>query len=291
MICPQCKKDLIVDKQKGEAYCKECMLVVDDALIDRTPEFADEGKGEKRGYGEKFTHTKSDYGTSSVINRRDLRVLDPKTRRKMESMIRWSNRMKTAVEKNISTAMSEMKNVVAYLNLPKRVEEEAARIYKEAVVKGIAKGRAIESVVAGVIYAACKMHDLPRTFEEISDASKVEKKEIARTYKFVARELGIKILPTNPEDYISRFANSLRLSAKSQTETVKLLEKARKLGIVSGKCPTAAAAAALYIASLMNKEKRTQREVSEVSGVTEVTIRNRYNEFVRALKIRKKLKK
>jgi len=33
----------------------------------------------------------------------------------------------------------------------------------------------------------------------------------------------------------------------------------------------------------MNSERRTQREVAEVSGVTEVTIRNRYKEITEKL--------
>jgi transcription initiation factor TFIIB len=47
---------------------------------------------------------------------------------------------------------------------------------------------------------------------------------------------------------------------------------------LSGKSPTGFAAAAIYAASLLCNQKRTQREVAEVANVTEVTIRNRYQE-------------
>ncbi len=40
------------------------------------------------------------------------------------------------------------------------------------------------------------------------------------------------------------------------------------------------AAAAIYIASVLSDEHRIQREVADVAGVTEVTIRNRYKEMV-----------
>ncbi len=36
------------------------------------------------------------------------------------------------------------------------------------------------------------------------------------------------------------------------------------------------AAAALYVACVTNGENKTQRDVAEAAGVTEVTIRNRY---------------
>ena len=45
------------------------------------------------------------------------------------------------------------------------------------------------------------------------------------------------------------------------------------------------AAAALYVASLLEGEKKTQREVAEVAHVTEVTVRNRYKELVEKLHI------
>ena len=45
------------------------------------------------------------------------------------------------------------------------------------------------------------------------------------------------------------------------------------------------AAATLYIASVLCGERRTQREVADVAGVTEVTIRNRYKEIVDKLDI------
>ena len=48
---------------------------------------------------------------------------------------------------------------------------------------------------------------------------------------------------------------------------------------------------ALYVAALINGEKRTQREVADVAGVTEVTIRNRYKELLEELKLEKDIKK
>ena len=45
------------------------------------------------------------------------------------------------------------------------------------------------------------------------------------------------------------------------------------------------AAAALYIASVLLGERKTQRDVAEVAGVTEVTIRNRYKELTEQLEM------
>ena len=175
--------------------------------------------------------------------------------------------------------------------MPRSVEEESARIYTLAVQRGLVRGRSMESVVAGALYAACRRHDVPRTLDELSEASGIEKKEIGRTYRFVTRELGITILPSNPADYIARFSSSLKLSAETQSNSIEILEQAQKAELTSGRGPTGIAAAALYVSALLHGEKRTQREVADVAGVTEVTIRNRYKELLEELKLDKEIKK
>jgi len=83
----------------------------------------------------------------------------------------------------------------------------------------------------------------------------------------------------------------LGLGDKVQAKAIEVLEEAKKHDITSGKGPTGVAAAALYIAAVLNDEKRTQREVADVVGVTEVTIRNRYKEIVEKLGIEEEIEK
>ncbi|MBU0496591.1 MAG: transcription initiation factor IIB, partial [Candidatus Thermoplasmatota archaeon] len=106
-----------------------------------------------------------------------------------------------------------------------------------------------------------------------------------RNYRFIARKLGLKLMPTTPLDYISRFCSELKLSGDVQTKTIDIIQDAANNELTSGRGPTGIAAAALYIASVLCGERRTQREVADVAGVTEVTIRNRYKELAEKLDI------
>jgi transcription initiation factor TFIIB len=148
----------------------------------------------------------------------------------------------------------------------------------------------MESVIAACIYAACRSYNIPRTLDEIAATSDVARKEIGRTYRFMIRKLAIKVPPSSPKDYISRFSSILHLSPKVQNEALKILAKADISELTSGRGPAGIAAAALYVAALLNNEKRTQREVADVAGITEVTIRNRYKELIERLGIEDKLK-
>ena len=60
----------------------------------------------------------------------------------------------------------------------------------------------------------------------------------------------------------------------------KVLGVAQELKLTSGRGPAGIAAASSYIASVLASERKTQREIAEISQVTEVTIRNRYKELV-----------
>ena len=76
------------------------------------------------------------------------------------------------------------------------------------------------------------------------------------------------------------------MSEKVQVKAVKILDEAGQYDVTSGKGPIGVASAALYIAAVLEGEKKTQREVADAIGVTEVTIRNRYKEIIEKLGIK-----
>jgi transcription initiation factor TFIIB len=80
----------------------------------------------------------------------------------------------------------------------------------------------------------------------------------------------------DPLKYISKIASKSRLDQKTQNLAIELLQQAKQINGLVGKGPTGIAAAALYIASIMNGKTITQRELAKAADVTEVTVRNRY---------------
>jgi transcription initiation factor TFIIB len=142
-----------------------------------------------------------------------------------------------------------------------------------------------------LVYALSREYETPRTLTEISQASGIGKRELGRTYRYISRKLDIRILPARAESYIPRFSSMLKLSDRTQVHAIKILRTAKEKDVISGKGPTGCAAAAIYIASVLEGERKTQREVADVVGVTEVTIRNRYKEMAEALDIEEEVEK
>jgi transcription initiation factor TFIIB len=89
-----------------------------------------------------------------------------------------------------------------------------------------------------------------------------------------------------PMDYVPRFASELGLSGETEAMAIEILKKAREKGVTSGRGPTGVAAAAIYLAGKITNDKKTQKGIAgKLAGVTEVTIRNRYEEIARELEI------
>lgn len=292
--CPECQSvNLTYDDQKGEIICNDCGLLIEEKMVDTGQETGgqfDKSEKKTRG-GAPLSIQKYDKGlTTNVGEISDIYKLEHGQTRKFLRLKKWQERVSTSIERNLRLAMAELRRETSFLNLPSVVRDEAARVYNFVLQRGLVRGRSMESVIAACIYAACRSYNIPRTLDEIAATSDVPRKEIGRTYRFMIRKLGIKVRPSSPKDYIARFSSILHLSPKSQNEALKILKKADISELTSGRGPAGIAAAALYVAALLNGEKRTQREVADVAGITEVTIRNRYKELIDRLGIEDKLK-
>jgi len=293
--CPKCdSKHLTMDYSRAEIVCKTCGLVIDSELIDHGPEwraFDSEQRDKKTRTGSPMTYRRHDKGLSTSISwqNRDAygRSIPPRNRAQLFRLRKWHTRTRISdgAERNLVLALSSLDRMSSALNLPRNLRETAAMIYRKTARNKLTRGRTIDGITAAVLYAACRQCNMPRTLEEISRVSEIKKKEIGRNYRNISRRLELKLLPTTPQDYISRFCSKLKLSNDVIIKTVDILKKATKQELTSGRGPTGMAAAAIYIASVMCGERRTQREVAEVAGVTEVTIRNRYKELAKKLDI------
>ncbi|WP_135819678.1 transcription initiation factor IIB [Halostella litorea] len=291
LACPECGGSLESDAAQGETVCADCGLVVEADEIDRGPEwraFDAAEKEEKSRVGAPTTKMMHDDGLSTNIGWRDKdasgRTLSARKREKMQRLRTWNERFRTrdAKERNLKQALGEIDRMASALGLPENVRETASVVYRRALDEDLLPGRSIEGVATAALYAAARQAGTPRSLDEFAAVSRVGKTEIARTYRYVARELGLEVQPADPESYVPRFASDLGLGDRAERRARELLRDAKDEGVHSGKSPVGLAAAAVYAASLLTDDKVTQSSVGEVADVSEVTIRNRYNEILDA---------
>lgn len=290
--CSECGENILFDENRGLLVCEKCGLVHSEKHIDQGPEwraFDSDQKKKRTRTGAPMTLMIHDRGLSTMIDwkNRDIfgKEISAKIRGQIYRLRKWQSRIRVsdATERNLTFALSELDRMASNLDLQKNLRECSAKIYRDAVEAHLIRGRSIEGVAAASLYAACRMYKVPRTLNEIAEVARVNKKEIGRSYRFISKELELNLNPTKPMDFLTRFVSELDLSTDCHKIAKKIIKIAETRGLTSGRGPTGVCAAAIYAASILTEERRTQRIIAKVSQVTEVTVRNRFQELVENL--------
>jgi transcription initiation factor TFIIB len=287
--CPECGGSLVSDEAHAETVCEDCGLVVEERGIDRGPEwraFDAAEKDEKSRVGAPTTNMMHDKGLSTTIGWQDRdaygKTLSSDQRQKMQRLRTWDERFRTrdSKERNLKQALGEIDRMASALGLPDDVRETASVIYRRALEEGLLPGRSIEAIATAALYAAARQVGTPRTIDEFAEVTRVDEMEFKRAYRYLVRELRLQVQPADPESYVGRFVSDLDRSDEVERRARELLKTAKRNAVHSGKNPVGLAAAAVYAAGLLTDQKVTQSAVSEVADVSEVTIRNRYQELL-----------
>ena len=284
--CPRCGKGtLVTDTNTGENFCGKCGYVLTDQSMESGPEWRSFSKEEHDGRSRTGVPTSlamHDMGLATIIGPTDRdatgKPLSPSMRSTIERLRTWDSRSQVhePIDRNFRQAFSELDRLKDKLAVGDAVIEKAAYIYRKALDKGLVRGRSISALIAASLYAACRDTETPRTLKDVGHSSNIKRKDIARCYRLLLRELGLRMPVVDPIKCIARIASKAGLSEKTKREATKILKTAEEIKISAGKDPMGLAAAALYVACVTNGENKTQRDVAEAAGVTEVTIRNRY---------------
>jgi len=282
--CPSCgKQKIVTDENTGELFCGECGFVISEKLEDHGAEWRsfanDEGNRARAGAGTSLTI--HDMGLSTIIGiaNKDStgKPLSPGMKSSIERLRTWDSRTQahSSADRNLRHALSEMDKLKGKLALADAVIEKAAYIYRKAMEKKLVRGRSIQGLVGACLYASCRNTETPRTLDDVAKGLNIRRKDVARCYRLIFRELELKMPVVDPVKGVSRIASIAGLGEKSKRKAIAILDQAKKLGIVAGKDPMGIAAAALYLSCIITGELKSQKQISIASGVTEVTIRNR----------------
>ena len=163
--------------------------------------------------------------------------------------------------------------------------EKTAYLYRKAQEKSLVKGRSTSAILAAALYASCREMGASRTLRDIAAGTDVKRKDISRSYRILVLELDIKVPLVDPMKCIAKIANQTGISEKTKRVAMKTMNELVEMEISAGKLPMGLAAAVLYMSCLKNGENKTQRDIADAAGVTEVTIRNRFKDLKNRLEL------
>ncbi len=262
-------------------YCGGCGLVLLQSMEDSSSEnhsFSQEDFLSQTRTGPGLSLTMYDKGLSTVIgNNKDAsgKNIIGNSKLTFNRLRMWDQRSKSKSTASFSKAFTLLNAVKAKLGIPDSVVEQAAYIYRKAVLSKLTRGRTMASLISASLYAACREANIPRTLDDIASASNVERKILSRDLRTLVRKLELNLNQYDTAGFIVKIANNLGLKEKTKRDAVKILQRSESEMITAGKHPVAQAAASLYISCIINGEKLSQKKFSEAAGVSDVTIRNR----------------
>ncbi len=280
---------VITDNESGEIICSNCGVVISERIVDYEHQESRAFTIETLGNGSRTGSPRSlavhNMGLSTIIGRenRDAsgQQLKASVRSSIERLRTWDSRLQvsssSSENRGLRDAFYLLERLKDKLGLTEALVEKTAYIYRKAHERRIVRGRTVLGILAAAIYIACREMGSPITIRDVAERCNIDRRDVARNYRVLVFELEIKSPAIDPMKCIAKIANKSSISEKTKRGAIEMMEKVIREELSAGKDPMGLAATVLYMSSRKSGENRTQSELAKASGVTEVTIRNRFN--------------
>jgi transcription initiation factor TFIIB len=262
--CPACNSTALEELVEGQIICRNCGLVVSSDV---------EGKGNNhvKNVG-RLPHEIRDDSAAIILECED-------------EFSEWQRLLgvSDSTERNVALALHYMTKIVRKLQLPWLILEESINIYKALIGKCCFKGKRLKAISAAIVYASCKSAGIPCSLREVAKVSEEDSKKVFRSLTFIIKNL--KFPQTQPDigKLLDHLCKIMKVDKSSRDIAKNIMDALKRIEITQGKNPHSYAAAAIYIASILTGNKRTQKDLAEATRITEATIRMRYKKIVQNL--------
>ena len=279
------------DEESGEMVCSNCGFVLREKEEETGPSFSSSEAGPRVTSGPPTSIAEPDMGLETVIGRegRDASgsPLSSGGKSTIERIRVWDRRSqpKGSAYRNMNKAFDEIKTIAAKLSVGDAVIEHSAYIYRKAIEKHLTRGRPIAQLSAAALYAACREMQVPRSLTDVASAANISRKDLSRSYRTLVTELDIRMPVEDPVRSVPKIGSAIAVSPRTVRRAQEILSKAQAEGVSAGEDPMGLAGAALYIASHLEGEGKTQKSIATAAEVSEVTVRNRYKALKTSLKL------
>jgi transcription initiation factor TFIIB len=301
VTCPDCKEyppNLV--NEGATLVCASCGMVLEDRVVSMESEWrtfnSDEGKGDDPS---RVGEAENDLNLGDHL---ETRISTSQSSSKASRMLAAAQNKQSSEKTNKSLA-SSFKQVDFWgekAALQKNIRDTAKTYLKQVDDAKAFKGKQQDAVVAGCIFIACRQAQAGRSFNEIHQLTQVPKKEIGRVYKHLEKFLrsaadakigrieaegGIfnpaatsykETKSTNASDLCARFVNMLNLPVKVEVIARSVADRIVSINELAGRSPLSNAGACIYFASHFVSLGKSAKEISQVAGVSDTTIKGAY---------------
>jgi transcription initiation factor TFIIB len=282
-ICVSCSSEnLAVDENQGYNVCMDCG-VINGTYLNKNPSFNKDGEAKgNSSYGcpTNFFFPKSALGTKikckgfnriSALQRQGQ--MPYKEKSLMEELIKIQDKCK---QYNITQSIIDTSKIL-YKKVNDSKHTKGTRKGKNRIMRCINR----RSMIAACVFYACKLQNEPRSPKEIADIYSLEIKHVNKGYrKFMdfinLEELHHTFTSSKSTDFIKRFADKLEMDEKYIKYATEISNNINKLDLASTHEPPSVAAGCLLLVVNMYSLSINKKQISEVFGISDVTISKTY---------------
>jgi transcription initiation factor TFIIB len=282
--CISCQgENLVTDDTQGCDVCMDCG-VVNTLYLNKNPTFNKDGDDNKMNasYGcpTNYFFPKSALGTK--IKCRGYNRI---------SALQRQGQMPYK-EKSLMEELFKIQDKCKQYNITQSIIDTAKILYKKVNdskhTKGNRKGKSRimrcinrKSMIAACVFYACKLQGEPRSPKEIADIYSLEIKHVNKGYRKFMDYIDINELQqhnasSKSTDFIKRFASKLDMDERYINIATEISTNINKLDLASTHEPPSVAAGCLLLVVNMYSLNINKKQISDVFGISDVTISKTY---------------
>ena len=282
--CPECDGRVVTSDV--ETVCTDCGLVVESDPVDPGPDWrgADDTDEVVRRAGAPRTEARHDDGLTTEIGHDQVDVSGRK-RAQLARLRTQQDRtqLRSKRERNCATGLQEIRRITSQQGISTATRDRACRLFRRAQRDDELRGRAIETLAAGAVYAACRLRGEVRTVDEVAAPARCDTGKVRLGYQVLCRTYDLPVTPYPLDAWVARVASACELSPPARKRAQELAAVAREAEVTVGCQRNGVAAACVYRAAQAHPPERRQRDVAAAADTTVTTVRARRADLADAL--------
>lgn len=283
--CPECgSTNLVRDPSRGELTCSDCGVVVTAGEIDTN--------------GRRFYNQEERDARVRTGPPRTVFSLNPMTKvgkdgrlrgRQRQQMyrLRQTQRQNALFQSSLGRGtvimFATIEKVCTNLGLPDTIKERACHLVRKH--RASLQGLSLDSIALAYIFYACRERQVPISLRGLAKAGEKDRLQIYKTYCKLFWKIQPNLPVPDPCTHVPKAISELDLPQQVENDAIRLLKSIRGTRQFSGKSPQGLAAGATYIVTQAHGLSVSQKDIANVVGCTEVTLRNRYKDIARNVDI------
>jgi transcription initiation factor TFIIIB Brf1 subunit/transcription initiation factor TFIIB len=283
-VCISCSSEnLIKNSTKGYLVCEECG-VINEEFFDKNIEFKTEQSASSRyGCPSNPLFPKSALGTkinSKGYNRIALLQKQGQMPYKEKALLEALERIQSKCKKYFITQTVIDSAKILYKKISDCKHKKGKRKDKNIIMRCIYR----KAMIAACLFFACKLQKEPRSPKEIADIYDLDIKHVNRgCRKFIdyidLSSIFYEIKSSQSSDFIKRFAEKLNIDKEYINIAKDVSNNIHKLGLASTHEPPSVAAGCILLVTIMYHVDINKKQISEIFGISDVTISKTYRKI------------